>query len=343
MTTRREVLRYAGLGLGAAAASALGVTANAEADVHEGQAPTRPAQTEITDNSGKRLAAGAEIAWTKVARRAAAADVTVDPTKPAQTILGFGAAFTDASCFTLSRLSDNDRANLLHAMFGQDQHALSMGRIPIGASDYSTAAYSYDDGAADPELKRFSIDHDRDYILPTLRAALSANPDLFVFGSPWSPPGWMKYSNSMLGGNIRPENIPTYARYLQKFVEAYAAAGVNVRAVTPQNEIDADQGGRMPACPWPQEDEERLVVALGPLLEASGTKIWMLDHNYNLWGRVLDQLSNPRFKKYVNTVAWHGYLGSPEMMGNVKQRFPDVEMHWTEGGDDYKFPDYWTS
>jgi glucosylceramidase len=329
--------------MGAAAASAFGLTANAEAELYEGQAPTKPAQTEITDGSGKRLAAGAEIAWTKVAKKFAAADVTVDPTKPAQTILGFGAAFTDAACFTLSRLSENDRADLLHRMFGQDQHALSMGRIAIGASDYSTAAYSYDDGAADPELKRFSIDHDRDYILPTLRAALGANPDLFLFGSPWSPPGWMKYSNSMLGGNIRPENIPTYARYLQKFVEAYAAAGVNVRAITPQNEIDADQGGRMPACPWPQEDEERLVVALGPLLEASGTKIWMLDHNYTLWGRVLDQLTNPRFKKYVNTIAWHGYLGSPEMMGNVKQRFPDVEMHWTEGGDDYKFADYLTN
>ncbi len=343
MTTRREVLKYAGLGIGAAAASALGVRVDARAGTNEAQAPTKPAQTEVTDKSGKRLAAGPEIAWTKAAKKAPAADMTVDPTTPAQTILGFGAAFTDASCFTLSRLSDSARANLLHTMFGQDQHALSMGRIPIGASDYSTAAYSYDDGAADPELKRFSIDHDRDYILPTLQAALSANPDLFLFGSPWSPPGWMKYSNSMLGGNIRPENIPTYARYLQKFVEAYAAAGVNVRAVTTQNEIDADQGGRMPACPWPEEDEERLVTALGPLLEASGTKIWTLDHNYNLWGRALNQLSKPQFKKYVHTVAWHGYVGTPEMMGNVKQRFPDAEMHWTEGGDDYKSADYLTN
>src|ERR1700736_2144431 len=191
--------------MGAAAASALGVTANAKGEAHEAQSPSKPAQTEVTDKSGKRLAAGAEIAWTKVARSAAAADVTVDPTKTAQTILGFGAAFTDASCFTLSRLSDSDRANLLHTMFGQDQHALSMGRIPIGASDYSTAAYSYDDGAADPDLKRFNIDHDRDYIVPTLRSALTANPDLFLFASPWSPRGWMKYSNSMLGGNIRPE------------------------------------------------------------------------------------------------------------------------------------------
>jgi len=29
----------------------------------------------------------------------------------------------------------------------------------------------------------------------------------------------------------------------------------------------------MPACPWPEEDEERLVAALGPLLEASGTLV----------------------------------------------------------------------
>jgi len=343
VTTRREVLKYASLGIGAAAASGLGIAVNAGVKPKDAHPSTKPAQTEVTDKSGKRLATGPEVVWTKPAKNVPAPDITVDPTKPAQTILGFGAAFTDASCFTLSRLSDSDRANLLHTMFAQDQHALSMGRIPIGASDYSTAAYSYDDGAADPDLKRFSIDHDRDYILPTLRAALAANPDLFLFGSPWSPPGWMKYSNSMLGGNIRPENIPTYAHYLQKFVEAYAAASVPVRALTTQNEIDADQGGRMPACPWPEEDEERLVVTLGLLLQSTGTKIWTLDHNYNLFGRALDQLSRPRFKQYVNTVAWHGYVGTPEMMGNVKQKFPGVEMHWTEGGDDYKFPDYLTN
>jgi glucosylceramidase len=329
--------------MGAVAASAFGLPLTATSLAADARPPAKPAQSELTDKSGKRLAVGPEITWTKTARNAPPADVTIDPTKSLQTILGFGAAFTDAACFTLSRLTDADRAKLLHTMFAQDQHALSMGRIAIGASDYSNAAYSYDDGAADPDLKRFSIDHDRDYILPTLLAAQTANPDLFLFASPWSPPGWMKYSNSMLGGNIRPENIPTYARYLQKFVEGYATAGVKVRALTTQNEIDADQGGRMPACAWPEEDEETLVANLGPLLEPSGTKIWTLDHNYNLSGRALDQLSRPRLRKYVNTVAWHGYVGTPEMMGNVKQKFPGVEMHWTEGGDDYKFPDYLTN
>lgn len=340
MTTRRDVLKYAGLGVGAAAASAFGTKASPNGEGERAQSPNKPAQTEITDRSGKRLAAGPEVAWTKTAKKAPPADVTVDPTKSLQTILGFGAAFTDAACYTISRLGESDRAKLLHSLFGQDQNALSVGRIAIGASDYSTAVYSYDDGPEDLELTRFSIDRDRDYVLPTLWAALSANPDLFLFASPWSPPGWMKYSNSMLGGNIRPENIPAYAHYLQKFVEGYRAEGVPIRALTMQNEPDADQGGKMPACPWPEEDEERLVLALGPLLEGSGTKIWTLDHNYNLFGRAIDQLSRPRLKKYVNTVAWHGYIGDPEMMDNVKQRFPDVEMHFTECGDDFKFPNY---
>jgi len=373
--TRREILKAAGFGVaGAAAVSALGLAPSANAEATNAEAsrscatveprngafsppPSGSATTEVTDKYGKRLDAGAPVAWSPAAKPSGkssakntppTADVVIDPTKTAQTILGFGAAFTDASCFTVSRLSDVDRSKLLTQMFGQsgDQGNLSTGRIPLGASDYSTACYSYDDGMADPDMKRFSIDHDRDYILPTLQAAAAANPDLFYFGSPWSPPGWMKYSNSMLGGNIRPENIPAYALYMRKFVEGYGEAGVKVRALTTQNEIDADQGGRMPACPWPEETEEALIIALGKQLEssptASGTKIWTLDHNYNLWGRVVDQLSKPQLKKYLNTVAWHGYVGTPDMMQNVHKYFPAAEMHWTEGGDDYKDPAYFT-
>jgi glucosylceramidase len=353
--TRRDILKLAGLGAGAVAVNSLtakaSVTSGATAAPNDPSAHFAPAgggSTEVTDKSGKRLAAGPAVTWSKLGKVASTADVVINPTKTSQTVLGFGAAFTDASCYTVSRLSTDDRAKLLTQMFGQgaDQGCLSTGRIPLGSSDYSTACYSYDDGMADPDMKRFSIDHDRDYIIPTLKAAAVANPDLFYFGSPWSPPGWMKYSNSMLGGSIRPENIPAYAMYMRKFVEGYADAGVKVRALTTQNEIDADQGGRMPACSWPEETEEALIMALGKELQSSssanGTKIWTLDHNYNLWGRVVDQLSKPQLKPYLSTVAWHGYVGTPDMMQNVRKYFPNVEMHWTEGGDDYKDPNYTT-
>jgi hypothetical protein len=178
--------------MGAAAASALGLTVNAEGEAHEGQAPTKPARTEITDKSGKRLQRARRLR-TKVAKKAAPADVTVTR-RNRRRRFGFGAAFTDAACFTLSsrRRSREPPAH----MFGQDQRT-GVGRIPIGASDYSTAAYSYDDGAADPDLKRFSIDHDRDYIYRRCARRLARIRICFCSARGAS---WMdEVSNSMLG------------------------------------------------------------------------------------------------------------------------------------------------
>ncbi len=101
----------------------------------------------------------------------------------------------------------------------------------------------------------------------------------------------------------------------------------------------------MPACIWPQEYEIEFVRDhLGPLLEQNGiaTKIWVLDHNYNLWGRATCELDDPGLRKYCDAVAWHGYVGTPEMMSKVHDAHPEAEMHWTEGGSDYTSPDYLT-
>src|SRR5258708_25065363 len=92
VTTRREVLKYAGLGVGAAAASVLGVPLSAKVAANQAQPANKPAQTEVTDKSGKRLAAGPEICWPKVAKNAAPREGTLDPTKLAQKIIGIRAA-----------------------------------------------------------------------------------------------------------------------------------------------------------------------------------------------------------------------------------------------------------
>jgi glucosylceramidase len=276
----------------------------------------------------------------------AASAVTVDPAQRFQSVLGFGAAFTDASCYLLSRMEAEPRRQLLQEFFGSGGLGLSLGRTCMGASDYSRSAYSYDDATApDPELKHFSIDHDRAYILPVLRQALSVQPELFLFSTPWSPPGWMKAGGSLLGGSMRKHYFPSYAQYFVKFLEGYAAAGVPIRAVTTQNEVDTDQDGRMPAALWGQEYEIGFIKGfLGPALQAArlDTKIWLLDHNYNLWGRALDMLSDPEVFKYVDGVAWHGYMGQPDAMTRVHDRFPTRNAYWTEGGPDYTDPDYAT-
>ncbi|CAN5233478.1 glucosylceramidase [soil metagenome] len=285
----------------------------------------------------------AAMAWTSSAP--SAVNIVINPKSQFQEILGFGAAFTDAACYTMNHMPDHSRASLLNNFFSAQEMNLTMCRTCIGASDYSASAYTYDEGDADPELKRFSIKHDEEYIIPVLQQSLKVNPDLFLFSSPWTPPGWMKSNNSMLGGNMQRRSMTAYANYFAKFLKAYSENGVPIRAVTIQNEVDTDQDGKMPACAWPQEYEADFVQQyLGPTLEKEGlkTKIWIIDHNYNLWGRALSELELPGVRKYVDGIAWHGYLGQPETMTKVHDAYPATNMYWTEGGPEYTAKNYTT-
>src|SRR5260370_4478954 len=144
---------------------------------------------------------------------------------------------------------------------------------------------------------------------------------------------------------MRQKDFASYAEYFLKFLQAYAAEGVQIQAVNSQNEVDTDQDGRMSECLWGQEYEVEFVKDhLGPALRANGipAKIWLLDHNYNLWGRVTCELDDPDLRKYANAVAWHGYAGGADMMSRVHDAHPDADMHWTEGGPDYTSPRYAT-
>ena len=339
-STRRTFLKLSALGLATTASSKMAADFSGETS---SATPPRNIESWVSYQQ-LRCAKAEAISWQQASATSSEPVIDLNPGKKFQAILGFGAAFTDAACYMFNQLAAPARVQLFHEMFHPSHMGLNVCRTCIGASDYSTQVYSYDEGDPDHELKRFSIAHDREYILPMLRLARKENSELFLFSSPWSPPGWMKSGGSMLGGSMRRRYIGTYSQYFLKFLQAYAAEGVPVQAVTPQNEVDTDQDGRMPACIWPQEYEIEFVKALGPLLKQNGiaTKIWILDHNYNLWGRATDELEDPGLRQHCKGVAWHAYVGTPEMMSRVHDAFPDVAMHWTEGGPDYINPDYLT-
>ncbi len=293
----------------------------------------------------KRHAEGEILAWKPLGDVAAEA-IAIDLSAVKQEVLGFGAAMTDSSCYVLSQMTEAERTPLIHDLFAPAEMAMNVCRTCIGASDYARTVYSFDESPEpDPELKKFSIDHDKAYILPMLREARKANSELFLFSSPWSPPGWMKPNNSMLGGAMRKQSFEPYANYFLKFLEGYKAEGVVIDAVTVQNETDAEQEGRMPACLWAQEQEMDFVKTyLGPTLRKAGwpTKIWVLDHNYSLWGRAIDELSDPGAYEFIDGIAWHGYVGEPSAMTRVHEAFPQKNAYWTEGGPDINQPDYQT-
>ena len=336
--TRRDFLKLSG-----AAASAWAATGKLRAATRDNSSsPAGPISVWTTDDA-HRLDQTTPMKWQAASGPAPEGAVVLDPEKKFQEILGFGAAFTDAACYTFNRLDSPAREKLFHQLFHSSEMGFNVCRTSIGASDYSTTVYSYDEGAPDPNLERFSIDHDRQYILPILREARQVNPDLFLFSSPWSPPGWMKSNGSMLGGNMQRRSMPAYAKYFVKFLQGYEAEHVPIQAVTVQNEVDTDQDGRMPACTWPMEYEADFVRGqLGPTFQKNGikTEIWIIDHNYNLWGRAIAELETPGVRQFTNGIAWHGYVGKVEWLDRVHDAFPGVEMYWTEGGPDYKDPRY---
>jgi glucosylceramidase len=333
--TRRRFLELSAAG--AATASAL------PARAHAVESPS--GAIAVWTTSGRdRHASRPDLSWSRAATTGPNV-VRIEPSRERQSVLGFGAAFTDAACYTFNRLDPAVRTELFTNLFAPSQLGLSVHRVAMGASDYATKEYSYCEGLdPDPEMKRFSIAHDRQWILPMLREARAAHPDMYLLASPWSPPAWMKANQSMRGGSMRPSSLAPYALYFEKFLDAYAAEGVPVHAVTSQNEIDTDQDGRMPACCWPQEVEIAFVRDhLGPRLAKSAhpADVWLLDHNYNLWGRVVCELEDPGVRQYAKGVAWHGYGGRPEQMLKVKDAFPGVDMFWTEGGPNWQKGDYY--
>jgi glucosylceramidase len=338
VSSRRVFLRQAAASAAAGLAYTKGLSSWSQA------APSLPLRAFVTAGEDRFRPLNAERWHAAPAGRAA--DVEIDATQQFQSILGFGGALTDASCYLFSRMDPAQREALMEEFFGADGLRFSAGRTCIGSSDYSLNAYTYDDSSEpDPELKNFTIAHDREYILPTLRQAQLINPELFLLSTPWSPPAWMKSSGSLLGGAMRKRYFAAYAQYFVKFLEAYKAEGVKIGAVTTQNEVDTEQEGRMPAALWGQEYEIGFVRDfLGPAIRNAslGTKIWLLDHNYDLWGRVLDELGDPAVFDQVDGVAWHGYMGTPDAMTRVHNAFPTKCAYWTEGGPDIAAPDYAT-
>src|SRR5437879_1544751 len=278
--TRRDFLKVSAIGLAALSAKNL---ATGEDNANYRDAASGNISVRVT-YADKRFAPAPPVAWLSAAGAVGENSIVLDPAKKFQEILGFGAAFTDAACYMFNQLSPASREQLFRILFHPSEMGLSVCRTCIGSSDYSTKVYSYDEG----EL------------------------DLFLFSSPWSPPGWMKANGSMLGGSMRRAYMRSYANYFVKFLQGYEAEGVPVQAVTVQNEVDTDQDGRMPACIWPQEYEADFVRQnLGPVFQSNGikTQIWLIDHNYNLWGRAIGELETADVRKYANSIAWHGYVG----------------------------------
>jgi len=119
-TTRRDWMRLASAG--AAGALQLGA---------QSAPPSGALEMRVTAGA-QRFAAQPPVPW-EMMREGAANAIRLVPSSQYQEMVGFGAAFTDASCWTFNQLAEDARQQLFHELFHPSQLGLGAGRLCIGS------------------------------------------------------------------------------------------------------------------------------------------------------------------------------------------------------------------
>lgn len=262
--------------------------------------------------------------------------IVVDDRQSFQNVEGFGFALTGGSAEAIIAMKPSDRTALLRQLFGREegQAGINYLRLTVGASDLNSFVFSYDDlpeGGEDFALERFSLAQDLKDVVPVMQEILKINPGIKTLASPWSAPTWMKESGNVRGGKLRKECYGVYADYFVRYVQAMAARGIHIDALTIQNEPLNNRN--TPSMPWtPQEQAEFIGKHLGPRLQAAGldTRVILFDHNCDRPDYPLTILADSEAGKYSSGVAYHHYAGDMSAMTQTHTVRPDIDIYFTE-------------
>ena len=273
--------------------------------------------------------------------------ITLSPNKELQTITGFGGAFTESSAYLLNRLSKKNRDTIMRAYFSKAGANYSLNRTHMNSCDFSLSNYSYAAVADDTELAHFTIDEDRDDLIPMIKDAMAASEDGFkLFASPWTAPPWMKDNKDWVGGKLLPEYYDTWALFFSKYADAYKAEGIDLWGFTVENE-PLGNGNNWESMHFAAGEMTSFVQHhLGPKLEADGKgdlKILGYDQNRDhLKEWVDDMYKDEASAKYFDGTAIHWYASTydffPDVLQYAHHKAPNKYLIETEGCIDSEVP-----
>lgn len=293
----------------------------------------------------------------------ASLSINIDTSIQEQTISGFGGCFNELGWDALGMVTPEEKQQILNDLFNQETGSkFNICRMPIGANDYAVDWYSHNETSEDFEMKNFSIDRDKERLIPYIKEAQKINPAIEVWASPWCPPSWMKHSKHYACKSnpkfndlpielssteelisrfiMEPEYLESYALYFSKFIKAYKEEGIDISAVHVQNEPNSAQN--FPSCVWKPQDLGIFIADyLGPKFKSENldTDIWLGTVERPQIERVNDVLEYKNTKEYVKGVGfqWAG-KGAIEA---VHAEYPNLELMQTEtecgdGSNDWK-------
>ncbi len=276
-----------------------------------------------------------------------AASLQILPHEKFQTITGFGGSFTEASAYLMNRMSAENRDKVLEAYFGESGARYSLTRTHMNSCDFSLSNYSYAPVKGDQELNHFTIDEDREDIIPMIKGAMAKSKDGFkIIASPWTAPPWMKDNNDWRGGKLLPEYYDTWALFFSKYVDAYRLEGIDIWGFTVENEPLGNDHNWESMHFTPEEMTAFVQNHLGPKLEADGKghiKILGYDQNREHLKEWVDKMfKNEGTSKYFSGTAIHWYASTievfPGALQYAHQKAPDKHLIQSEACVDAEVP-----
>lgn len=295
-----------------------------------------------TSRAGNKLSPVTEFESTKEA-----SSIILDSSKKYQTITGFGGAFTEASAYLLNKISTENRDKIIKAYFSSDGANYSLTRTHMNSCDFSLTNYSYSPVEGDKELKHFSIQEDKEDLIPFIKDAMAASDDGFkIFGSPWTAAPWMKDNNAWKGGKLLPEYYDTWALFFSKYIDAYKAEGIDIWGFTVENEPLGNDSNWESMHFSPKEMTDFVEYHLGPKLEADGygdKVILGYDQNREHLKEWVDEMyRSESSSKYFDGTAVHWYASTydffPEDLQYAHNKAPNKFLIETEGCIDAEVP-----
>lgn len=256
-----------------------------------------------------------------------------------QKVRGFGTCFSELSALALNRLSESEKSAFLDELFDADKCNFNYCRTPMGASDFSLDFYSYNETDGDYEMKNFSIERDRELLIPLIMEGVKRQSDMQMFASPWCPPLWLKTKRAYNNGtfNMTKENLSAYALYFKMYIKAYKNAGIPLIQVCPQNEPCSNQV--FPSCIWTGAELAEFIGSyLGKEIEGLGVDIVFGTINgpetdfRKLYTRYSDYLGcamhNENARKYIKAVAYQ-WAGKYALL-ETHDDYPELEIIQSE-------------
>jgi len=273
--------------------------------------------------------------------------IKINPEEKFQTITGFGGSFTEASAYLLNKVSKENRKKILDAYFSNKGANYSLTRTHIASCDFSLSNYTYAKVENDLEMKNFSIEDDKNDLIPMILDAKKISKDGFkIIASPWSCPPWMKDNKSYIGGKLLPEYNGAFALYFSKYLNAYKKEGIDIWGVTVINEPHGNGNNWESTLFSPKEMTDFVQDYLGPKLEKDGWgKVNIFGYDQNRAGLkewVDEMYRDEKSSKYFAGTAIHWYESTYEVFSDDLQyahkKAPSKYLIETEGCIDSEIP-----